>query len=62
MTTLERAFELAGSGSCRTISDLEKQLKREGFGQVSAHLSGGSIRKQLRSILAHSAAPVPAEP
>jgi hypothetical protein len=62
MTTLERAFELAGSGSCRTISDLEKQLKREGFSQVAAHLSGLSIRKQLRNILAASTAPAPVEP
>jgi hypothetical protein len=62
MTILERAFDLAGSGSCRTISDLEKQLKREGYSQVAAHLSGLSIRRQLRSLLAGSHAPTPAEP
>jgi hypothetical protein len=52
MTILERAFELAAAGDCRTVSELEKRLKREGYSAVEAHLGGSSIRKQLRGLLA----------
>jgi len=52
MTILERTFELAEAGDCRTISELEKRLKREGYTAVDAHLGGAGIRKQLRSLLA----------
>ena len=51
MSTVERAFELAATSRYRTISDLEKQLKREGYASVAAHLNGSSIRKQLRGTI-----------
>lgn len=47
-TTLERAFALAEAGSCRTVTDIRTQLKREQFDSVDAHLSGSSIQKQLK--------------
>lgn len=49
--TVVRAFELAKSGSCRTVDDIRQQLKREGCENCAAHLSGTSIRKQLVSLL-----------
>lgn len=47
---LERAFELARAGECRTISDISRQLKGEGYEAVEAQLSGPSIRAQLRQL------------
>jgi hypothetical protein len=54
LTTVERAFELARSGSFRTIEDIGRQLKQEQRDSVDAHLSGGSIRKDLRQICAET--------
>ncbi len=49
-TTLERAFTLARSGSCATVSDIRLALKRERHDQVEGHLAGLSIGRQLRSL------------
>ena len=60
--TIERAFQLAQSGGVRTVDDLRRELKREGYESVEAHLAGASIRKQLTQILAEAAEqPVPAK-
>jgi hypothetical protein len=48
LTTVERAFELARSGSCASVQDIRRQLKSEGHDQVEAHLAGPSLGKQLR--------------
>ena len=50
LTTLERAFALARSGSCATVNDIRQQLRVERFDQVDAHLSGASIARQLREL------------
>jgi hypothetical protein len=47
--TVERAFELARSGSCPTMLDIKKQLKREQHSSVDMHLQG-SLVKQLREV------------
>ncbi len=47
---LERAFELARSGSCASTGDIKQRLKKEGFGQVEDHLSPPSISRQLRNL------------
>jgi hypothetical protein len=52
LTTLERAFELARSGSCRTIEEIAARLKLEHQDAVDAHLFGSSIRKELRQACA----------
>jgi len=49
-TTLERAFALARSGSCSSVSDIRLALKRERFDQVEAHLAGPSLGRQLRAL------------
>ena len=48
-TALERAFELASSGSCRTIRDIAYKLNAEKY-DVS-HLEGAALRKQLQSLI-----------
>jgi hypothetical protein len=50
-STVERAFELARTGSYRTIEGLVKGLNREGFLDPVGQLSGHSIRKQLRALM-----------
>jgi hypothetical protein len=52
LTTLERAFELARAGSCRTIEEIAARLKLENQEAVDAHLFGSSIRKDLRQACA----------
>jgi hypothetical protein len=51
VTTAERAFQLARSGTCQTISEISRQLNREGFEMVQSHLGGGSIKAQLNKLL-----------
>lgn len=48
---IQRAFGLAASGSFQTVAELEKALKREGYTQVFEHLSGPSLRNQLKKLL-----------
>ena len=47
-STLERAFELARSGQCATLSDIRSQLKREGF--TPREIEGGALTRQLREL------------
>ena len=48
----ERAYELARSGAYRTLLDVERQLKKEGYENLAAALSGVALRKHLRSLCA----------
>jgi hypothetical protein len=52
--TVERAFELARTGSHRDIGDIVATLKREKHDAVEAHLAGPSIRRELRRALESS--------
>ena len=52
--TVERAFELAKLESHRGLSDIVATLKRERHDAVEAHLSGPSIRRELRKALGAS--------
>ena len=52
MTTIERAFELAASGSIDSISALKKKLNAEGF--TADQIMGRELSRQLtKIILAH---------
>jgi hypothetical protein len=48
-TVLERAFALAKSGSCTSVPDIKKQLRREGYSV--AQIVGKSLSKQLQTLL-----------
>lgn len=54
-TPLERAFELARSGACETISDIQRQLRSEGLDPHQ--IQGKSLRNQLRELLKAAAQP-----
>lgn len=54
-SVIERAFELALSGTCNNVHEVGLQLKKERFESVEAHLAGTSIRRQLRELCGKAA-------
>jgi len=51
-STVERAIELAQSSTCASVEDIRRMLKKEQYEVVDSHISGASILKQLRDIIA----------
>lgn len=49
-STVERAFELAGSGQVASLDQLNRMLNSEGY--ASTMLSGPLLLKQLRQLIA----------
>ena len=47
--TLERAFQLARNRSCRTIEELRKALRHEGYS--TEQITGRALSKQLRELM-----------
>jgi len=47
---VERALELAGSGTYRRLEHIERQLIAEGYSNVPAHLDAPTLRRQLRQL------------
>lgn len=52
---LERAFELAKGGQVTSLDDIQRKLSEEGYGNASSHLSGPSLRKQLKALIVERA-------
>jgi len=50
LSTVERAYELARSGSCGTVDDIRRALTAERYPSVQAHLAGPSIRRALLAL------------
>ena len=48
--TVQRAFELARSGTCASVSEIRTQLIKERFTSVSEHLTGPSLRRDLAKL------------
>jgi hypothetical protein len=48
-TALERAFQLARSGSYASLDDIKKRLKAEGYS--TEQITGGALSKQLRVLI-----------
>jgi hypothetical protein len=49
LTELERAFQLAKSGSCSSMSDIRDRLRSEGYS--TARVTGASLARQLRALM-----------
>lgn len=49
-TTIERAYQLAESGTCRTVGDVKQKLNAEGFERVQESLYGSSVTSALRKL------------
>ncbi|HAJ03485.1 MULTISPECIES: hypothetical protein [unclassified Brevundimonas] len=56
-TTLERAYELAREGRCRTVGDIKIQLKLEGYERIRESLYGGTLNAALRDLCREHYAP-----
>ena len=50
-TTIERAFDLARSGECRTLDELKQRLRRERLESVDFHLAGKHTKSQLVQLM-----------
>ena len=44
---IERAYELAKSGQCKSVRDIEHRLKAEGYSGFYADLAGPFLRRTL---------------
>ena len=49
MTVLERAFQLAKSGNCISVSEIRKRLLAEGYSV--AQITGKVLSKQLEALI-----------
>jgi hypothetical protein len=49
-TELERAFQLAKSGECRSVDEIRKKLSSEGY--YATQVTGKGLLKQLQGIIA----------
>ncbi len=47
-TTLERAYQLADSGECRSVSEVKKRLQAEGYDRIADQLYGRTVTNALR--------------
>ena len=54
-TVLERAFDLARSGTCLNISDIIRHLKSEEY--LIAQIEGPSLIRQLKQLIDRSKKP-----
>ena len=54
---IERAMQIARSGTCLNWSEVAKKLKAEGHGSVEAHFSGPTFRKQITALCEASRPP-----
>ncbi|QDH73023.1 hypothetical protein [Brevundimonas sp. M20] len=49
-TTLERAYQLAREGRCRTVSDIKQALSSEGYDRLQDALYGPKLSADLRKL------------
>lgn len=60
-TTIERAYELARSGECRTLSDVKQRLSADGHDRIQEHLYGATVSSALRKLCQTHYVPRPEE-
>ena len=49
-TTIERAYQLAEGGDCRTVGDIKQKLQAEGHERIQENLYGASLTGALRKL------------
>lgn len=50
-STIQRAFDLARTGTYGTVEEIRAQLRTDGYFYVDQHLSGLSVRRQLKAAI-----------
>jgi hypothetical protein len=50
--TVERAFQIARKTQAPNVTEIRKQLEREGYQGAGGHLNGPAIKKQLVDAIA----------
>jgi hypothetical protein len=60
-TLLERAFELARSGTCLTLIEIRTKLRAEGFSlsEIGNQIYGKSLSRQLQALIDAAREPRP---
>jgi hypothetical protein len=48
--TVERAYQLAGSGNCVSLKEIRARLAAEGCSGIRNHLAGPVIRRALTAL------------
>ena len=61
-TTIERAYELARGGTCRTVTEIKQQLLAEGYERVRDSLYGPSLNTALRKLCQENYTPSNEDP
>lgn len=51
-SAIERAFELARSGTCKTVNEIKQKLREEGYNDDM--IIGRSLWMQLRTLIAEA--------
>jgi hypothetical protein len=59
LSTVERAHQLAGSGECACLLDIQARLKAEGYEDYLIQLYGRAIRLTLRRLCREHFKPAP---
>ena len=57
---IERAFQIASSGSCAVVQDVRDQLAREDYPTVDGFIRGTSLLRQLQYLITSSRTAPPA--
>ena len=60
-TTIERAYELARSGECRTLGEVKQRLSADGHDRIQEHLYGATVSTALRKLCQAHYVPQPDE-
>jgi hypothetical protein len=55
-TTIERAYQLAKSGDCASVTEIKAKLRSEGYTDAPGQLYGPTIQRSLRQLCAEAKA------
>jgi hypothetical protein len=51
VTTVERAYQLARTGQCQSLTDIKKRLSDEGFADATGQLTSRTLTNDLRRLM-----------
>jgi hypothetical protein len=58
LSLIERAFQLAQSGTVDAVDEIRKTLQREGYSRIQESTSGRATQTQLRTMIAKARTPI----